>query len=233
MATEFTWFAKITRIYERIPDVQDRARFAMAVIDFGTEGKEPNLDYPLDSLFESVRDDIVNSVNARTNNKGGRPRKHAVTQDDKPTVSECSGEQKTEGYEELKQGVLEGVEQNENPPLYSPMPMPSPNPKGNKKEAAKPPFEAIVSYLNAKAGTNFKASSKATQSLISGRWREGYTLEEFKAVIDAKVADWKSDTKMSEYLRPKTLFAASNFEGYLEAAQKKAKVVSDYAKYDG
>lgn len=228
MATEFTWFAKITRIYERIPDVQDRARFAMAVIDFGTEGKEPNLEYPLDSLFESVRDDIVNSVNARTNNKGGRPRKHAVAQDDEPAVSECSDEQKTEGSEEPKQGVLECVEQSENPPLYSPMPMPSPNPRGNEKKAAKPPFDAIVSYLNAKAGTSFKSSSKATQSLISGRWRDGYTLDDFKAVIDAKCAEWLTNPKMRQYLRPKTLFAASNFECYLQ----QPKAVSSYDKYN-
>lgn len=98
--------------------------------------------------------------------------------------------------------------------------------------AGQRPYDAIIAYLNEKAGTGFKASAKATQSLINGRWREGYTLEEFKAVIDAKVADWKNDPKMNEYLRPKTLFAASNFEGYLEKAQKKAKAVSDYAKYD-
>lgn len=230
MATEFTWFAKITRIYKRIPDIQDRARFAMAVIDFGTEGKEPNLDYPLDSLFESVRDDIVNSVNARTNNKGGRPRKHPVIQDEVLPVTNGQDGQETGGSEEDKQGVLEGVGQDENTSLYSPSPnpMPSPNPKGREKEAAKPPFDAIIAYLNAKAGTGFKASSKATQSLISGRWRDGYTLDDFKAVIDAKCAEWLTNPKMRQYLRPKTLFAASNFEDYLQ----QPKAVSSYDKYN-
>ena len=232
MATEFTWFAKITRIYKRIPDAQDRARFAMAVIDFGTEGKEPNLDYPLDSLFESVRDDIVNSVNARANNKGGRPRKHPVIQDEVPPVTGCQDGQETVGSEEEKQGVLEGMGQDENTPLYSPspnpMPSPSLNPNGKEKEAAKPPFDAIIAYLNSKAGTSFKASSKATQSLISGRWRDGYTLDDFKAVIDVKCAEWLTNPKMRQYLRPKTLFAASNFEGYLQ----QPKAVSSYDKYN-
>jgi uncharacterized phage protein (TIGR02220 family) len=44
---------------------------------------------------------------------------------------------------------------------------------------------------------------------------EGVTVERVKAVIDAKVKKWANDKKMSGYLRPKTLFNATNFEQYL------------------
>lgn len=233
MFTPFTWFTQFTEIYVTIEDLEQRAAFALAVIDYGARGIEPDLPYPLSTFFASIRSDIDNSVNSRTKNTGGRPKKQQVSQ---PTIfDETNGSDvpETGGFDESKQGVSNPYEQDGNPSLNNPNPSlsPSTNPKGNG--AGKPPYDAIVAYLNEKAGTGFKASAKATQSLINGRWREGYTLEDFKAVIDAKVADWKNDPKMNEYLRPKTLFAASNFEGYLEKAQKKAKAVSNYAKYDG
>jgi len=74
----------------------------------------------------------------------------------------------------------------------------------------------IVDYLNEKTGKSFKATSKATTSHINARLAEGYTVDDFKTVIDKKVFDWMSDEKMSEYLRPETLFG-SKFESYLNA----------------
>lgn len=71
----------------------------------------------------------------------------------------------------------------------------------------------IINYLNEKAGTNYRASSKATQSHINARVKEKYTLDDFKTVIDKKVSSWKGTT-MEQYLRPETLFG-SKFEGYL------------------
>jgi uncharacterized phage protein (TIGR02220 family) len=96
--------------------------------------------------------------------------------------------------------------------IYSPLP---------KKEDAI--LNQVVDYLNQKAGKNFKASSKATQKHITARINEGYSLEDFKAVIDTKVKQWRDDPKMNMYLRPETLFAG-HFEGYLNEAPKK-KVV--------
>ena len=75
-------------------------------------------------------------------------------------------------------------------------------------------YTSICDYLNEKAGTNYRASSRNTQSHINARLNEKYTLEDFKQVIDNKVAQWKDDAKMCQYLRPQTLFG-SNFESYL------------------
>lgn len=79
-------------------------------------------------------------------------------------------------------------------------------------------YKYIVEHLNKKAGTNYKHTSKATQKHINGRLSEGYTLEDFKIVIDKKVTEW-ANTDMSKFLRPETLFG-TKFEGYLNQKNK-------------
>jgi uncharacterized phage protein (TIGR02220 family) len=74
------------------------------------------------------------------------------------------------------------------------------------------PTKEIISHLNQKAGTSFRASSKKTQTLIKARMREGYAVEDFIAVIDRKVEEWRG-TEMAQYLRPETLFGPK-FESY-------------------
>lgn len=85
----------------------------------------------------------------------------------------------------------------------------------NTKEINTKKYESIISYLNEKAGTSYRASSKATQSHINARLAEGYTLEDFFSVIDKKCAEWRGG-EMEKYLRPETLFG-SKFENYLNA----------------
>lgn len=46
---------------------------------------------------------------------------------------------------------------------------------------------------------------------------EGFNVDDFKAVIDKKCADWLK-TDMEKYLRPETLFG-TKFEGYLNEKQ--------------
>lgn len=74
----------------------------------------------------------------------------------------------------------------------------------------------IVEYLNRVAGKKFKPATKETRQHIKARLAEGYTLEDFKNVIDKMCAKWKGDPKMEDYLRPATLFG-TKFESYLNA----------------
>lgn len=76
------------------------------------------------------------------------------------------------------------------------------------------PYKEIIEYLNLKTGKSFKPGSADTKKMINTRWNEGFTLEDFKAVIDNKCFDWSADSKMSKFLRPKTLFS-NKFESYL------------------
>lgn len=82
-----------------------------------------------------------------------------------------------------------------------------------------PPYKEIVDYLNNLAGTNYRASSKKTQQLIKARINEGFTLEDFRVVIEKKTREWINDNKMKAYLRPETLFG-TKFEGYLNQPVK-------------
>ena len=72
----------------------------------------------------------------------------------------------------------------------------------------------VIPYLNEKLGSRFK-ETKAHMTMIKARFDEGYTLEDFKTVIDKRVAKWGKDPKMAEYLRPSTLFSLKHFDEYL------------------
>ena len=80
-------------------------------------------------------------------------------------------------------------------------------------------IKGIVDYLNIKADKNFNYKTSKTQGYIRARLKEGYTLEDFKKVIDTKAAEWKDKPEMEKYLRPETLFSPSKFEGYLNQKQ--------------
>jgi len=78
-------------------------------------------------------------------------------------------------------------------------------------------YEEPIRYLNELTGRNFDPSNKSTQRLLSGRYREGKTLENIKKMIEYKCNQWLG-TKWEEYLRPSTLFNATNFENYYQQA---------------
>lgn len=86
----------------------------------------------------------------------------------------------------------------------------------DKSDITRPvyPYREIIEYLNSKAGTNFRVNSKDTRKHIRARFDEGFTLDDFKKVIDIKSADWLNDPKMAKYLQPSTLFG-TKFENYL------------------
>ena len=96
MANKFTWFPKFTKALERMPE-GPRAQMLCAIVQYGANGVEPEfnsdncsvevgidadgepitVDYSwnMETIFETIREDIDNSVEARARNKGGRPRK--------------------------------------------------------------------------------------------------------------------------------------------------------------
>ncbi|AHA04705.1 conserved phage C-terminal domain-containing protein [Pediococcus pentosaceus] len=92
-------------------------------------------------------------------------------------------------------------------------------------------IEDIISYLNEKAGTKYRASGSKTQRLIKARFNDGFNDEDFKKVINIKVAEW-SGTDMAKYLRPETLFG-TKFESYLNQEVKKSKTNKGGDSYGG
>ena len=83
------------------------------------------------------------------------------------------------------------------------------------KETVNIYIHEIVDYLNTVCGTSYKASTEKTKSLINARLKEGFTVDDFKTVIDKKSREWLN-TDYAKYLRPETLFG-TKFESYLNA----------------
>ena len=103
-----------------------------------------------------------------------------------------------------------------------PYPFPIPFRKEKKQKllsgSQKPDATQLLAYLNEQTGHHYR-SAKPNLALITSCLASGATAEQVRAVIDAKVAEWKADPKMRQYLRPSTLFRASNFEQYLGQVQ--------------
>lgn len=71
---KFTWCDKFTRALEKVPDEQFVV-LVRAILAYGSDGVEPELEFPLDAIFESFREDIDYSHNRRqSGNKGGKAR---------------------------------------------------------------------------------------------------------------------------------------------------------------
>lgn len=95
-----------------------------------------------------------------------------------------------------------------------------------QKEQESAIIKQIVDYLNNVCNTSFRASSANTKKYVKARLREGYSIDDFKRVIDYKYSEWGlkpikfSNGHTSDmYLRPSTLFG-SKMEEYLQAAIK-------------
>ena len=84
-----------------------------------------------------------------------------------------------------------------------------------KDNIGKDIYVEIIQYLNEKTHKSYKWQTKSTQRMINGRIEDGFSIDDFKTVIDKKCAEWLGDKEMDQYLRPETLFAAKHFESYL------------------
>jgi len=77
----------------------------------------------------------------------------------------------------------------------------------------------VIDHLNKVINAKYKSSTKSHAENISARLNDGHSVNDLKLVIDSKSKEWASDKKMSQYLRPSTLFSAGKFQGYLMQAK--------------
>lgn len=89
-------------------------------------------------------------------------------------------------------------------------------------------IKAVIDYFNERVGTRYTYRNKKINGLISARLEEGFTVDDFKRVIDVKVSDW-TGTEWVRFLKPTTLFAPSHFEDYLNERQPTPK--ADFSAY--
>lgn len=103
---------------------------------------------------------------------------------------------------------------------------------GEENNLSKIPYKEIIDYLN-ECGIrenlgnkvfSFKSDTAKTKKMINARFKEGFTIDDFKDVIFSKYRDWvvepytfKNGVMSDTYYRPNTLFSGDNFESYLQS----------------
>lgn len=89
MADEFTCFKKFGDACEALTE-DDQNLIGMAIAVYGMFGREVELPYHLNAMFQLMKKDIDFSKTSRKNGaRGGRPRKSkSVSKSEKPSVSE-------------------------------------------------------------------------------------------------------------------------------------------------
>lgn len=203
-----------------------------AIAHYGQDGTEPVFaDRGLRLIWNDIKREIDKNratwehtceVKRENGKKGGRPRKKPETEENlqlsekpiekpKKTYRLKNGKNKT--YENMSNEYMSN-EYMSNELMINDIPPNNP-PKGESLSLC----ADIIDYLNQQTGRSFKTNNQATVKLIKARIKEGYTLEDFKSVIDKKTRAWLKDPKMNDYLRPQTLFG-TKFEGYLNEEWK-------------
>ncbi|MCU6671138.1 conserved phage C-terminal domain-containing protein [Enterobacteriaceae bacterium H4N4] len=97
--------------------------------------------------------------------------------------------------------------------------------------------QALV-HLNQVTNSRYQVSTTSLQN-IRARIGEGFTVAELMLVVDYCNAKWAEDLKMSDYLRPQTLFQPSKFPGYLKSANswqnagRPQRINGEWAREDG
>ncbi len=204
MRDSVVFYRSFYEAIKRLPAEQFKAS-ALAILEYGLDGKEPDTDGIERTVFCMAKPQIdANNRRYENGTKGGRPK----TKTNQTGTKNNLDETKVEPNE--KEKVKDNVKDKDN------------NNMSSRTSPDRPvyPYKDVIDYLNLKAGTSFRSTSKDTQKHIRARFDEGYTLEDFKSVIDVKVSQWGREPRPGEkdmrgYLRPNTLFG-TKFEGYLQ-----------------
>lgn len=75
-------------------------------------------------------------------------------------------------------------------------------------------IKTIIEILNIETEKEFSPDAKLTRKLIQDKLNAGYSLADFKCVIEKKCDSWKPDPVMKSYLKPSILFG-NKFDEYL------------------
>lgn len=77
------------------------------------------------------------------------------------------------------------------------------------------PAMQMIEYFNLITGRRFRLNNKTYLKAIENRFKDGYTEEQMREVIQVKTLEWKNNPTMSVHLNPETIFRPSNFEKYV------------------
>ena len=105
---------------------------------------------------------------------------------------------------------------------------------GNPDDGFRESLHAIIDYFNERCGTRYTYRNQSVNKMIHARLSEGFTVDDFRTVIDTKASKWGNDPKMRDYLRPTTLFSPTHFEAYLNETPRQQTLMDtvDWSLYE-
>lgn len=152
---KFTWFPKLTVTVAKVPEDQ-RGAILWALAQYGTFGVEPELEWPLDAIFEGLREDIDNSKRAISNGgTGGRGNKKGASSDSKDPF-ENRETPLSEGSNPACDDIDTVVSETENEGLEDAEPKPyqsTPSHTKPKKRFVPPSVDEVRAYCAEKGYT--------------------------------------------------------------------------------
>lgn len=212
------YYELITLLTER-----EQQELLLAITKFMFEDVEPTLNDKQTKIFNNLRRPLEKSK--KRSKCGSLPKSNENQEENETKTKENQKEIKTKSNENQKenenkthQDVNVIVNVNDNVDV-------------NVKKISLEEIKGIIEYLNIKSNSHYKYSTDKTQTLIKARIKDGFTLDDFKIVIDKKCEEWLG-TDFEKFLRPETLFS-NKFEGYLnQKITAKKKTLKDISMSD-
>lgn len=212
------YYELITLLTER-----EQQELLLAITKFMFEDVEPILNDKQTKIFNNLRRPLEKSkkrskCGSITKSNENQEENEIKTKENQEEIKTKSNESQKENENKTHQDVNVIVNVNDNVDV-------------NVKKISLEEIKGIVEYLNIKSNSHYKYSTDKTQTLIKARIKDGFTLDDFKIVIDKKCEEWLG-TDFEKFLRPETLFS-NKFEGYLnQKITAKKKTLKDISMSD-
>ena len=212
------YYELITLLTER-----EQQELLLAITKFMFEDFEPTLNDKQTKIFNNLRRPLEKSkkrskCGSITKSNENQEENETKVKENQKEIKIKSNENQKENESKTHQDVNVIVNVNDNVDV-------------NVKKISLEEIKGIVEYLNIKSNSHYKYSTDKTQTLIKARIKDGFTLDDFKIVIDKKCEEWLG-TDFEKFLRPETLFS-NKFEGYLnQKITAKKKTLKDISMSD-
>lgn len=212
------YYELITLLTER-----EQQELLLAITKFMFEDVEPTLNDKQTKIFNNLRRPLEKSkkrskCGSITKSNENQEENETKTKENQKEIKTKSNENQKENESKTHQDVNVIVNVNDNVDV-------------NVNKITLAEIKGIIEYLNIKSNSHYKYFTDKTQTLIKARIKDGFTLDDFKIVIDKKCEEWLG-TDFEKFLRPETLFS-NKFEGYLnQKITAKKKTLKDISMSD-
>lgn len=223
----FTFYNEYAELIDNLPTEDEKKNILLAIFDYVFNDIEPELMGMSKAIFNNLKRPIeISKSRSKASLKYWNKQEEKQTdkqtsiQNDKQmsnqtgkhikdvyvNVNVKDNRDKDRGMGEEKEKEEKG---NDDVSLLNELP------EGDTSDTSKlgEMSKKIIDYLNEQNGTRYRSNSKSTLSHINARFSEGFTIDDFKIVIDKKVKEW-TGTEYEKHLCPDTLFG-TKFEKYL------------------